>query len=292
MDALIQILVSGLTLGAMYAVGTVSLSLLWGAVNVLNMAHGALLVVGGYASWLIVERLGLPGMTGYFAGGLVAGIITVLLYFLVLRWIKGRKGSDVLIVVATFAVALIVENTILNLFGGYAQAQPAKLEGGVYISSIYVPAQSIFIVVGALVLMALLGYFLQRTSLGRAIRAVAQNRDAAALMGIRVERTYVAVYAIAGIFAGVSGVFWSSISTLSPTMGFDPMLKAFIICVAAGLGRIDGALIIAFLLGVAEASIQYYIGVRFALPILLLAIVLMLIARPQGLFGTMARARQ
>ncbi|MDC0115951.1 branched-chain amino acid ABC transporter permease [Octadecabacter sp.] len=292
MEALIQIFVSGLTLGAMYAVSTVSLSLLWGAVNVLNMAHGALLVVGAYASWFVVDQIGLPTFTGFFAAGLVTAALAVAMYVFVLRWLGGRRGSDVLIVVATFALALIFENVILNVFGGYAVAQPFKLTGGFFISTIHVPYQNVLIMGAAIVLMGVLAYILQRTPLGRAIRAVAQNRDAAVLMGIQIQRTYLAVYAIAGAFAGFSGVFWSSISTLSPTMGFDPMLKAFIIVVAAGLGQIGGALYVAVALGLAEAAIQYYIGVRFALPMLLIAVVGLLILRPQGIFGTTAKARQ
>ncbi|MBU2867427.1 branched-chain amino acid ABC transporter permease [Pacificibacter marinus] len=292
MESIIQIFVSGLTLGAMYAVGTVSLSLLWGAVNVLNMAHGALLVIGGYASWYTATRLGIPPFLGYFSAALVSATMAVLMYLLILRWLKGRRGADVLIIVATFAIAMILENVVLNVFGGYAVAQPAKLSGGVYISSVFVPAQNILIMVLALVLMALLALILQRTALGRSIRAVAQNSQAAVLMGIKVQHTYIAVYAIAGAFAGFSGVLWSSISTLSPTMGFDPMLKAFVICVAAGLGQIGGALAVAILLGLAEAAIQYYVGVRFALPFLLLAVVALLIVRPQGLFGIHGKARQ
>lgn len=292
MDPMIQILVSGLTLGAMYAVGTVSLSLLWGAVNVLNMAHGALLVIGGYASWYTATRLGVSPFLGYFSAALVSATMAVLMYLLILRWLKGRQGADVLIIVATFAIALVLENAVLNVFGGYAVAQPAKLNGGIYISSVFVPAQNVLIMVLAIVLMTLLALILQRTSLGRSIRAVAQNKEAAVLMGIKVQYTYIAVYAIAGAFAGISGVLWSSISTLSPTMGFDPMLKAFVICVAAGLGQVGGALAVAIILGLAEAAIQYYVGVRFALPFLLLAVVALLIVRPQGLFGIQGKARQ
>lgn len=287
-----QIMVSGLTLGAMYAIGTVSLSLLWGAVNVLNMAHGALLIVGAYGSWFAVARVGMPAMLGYVAGGLVAGGVTVLLYLGILRWVRGRATSEVLNVVATFAIAIILENLVLNIFGGYALPQPAKLGGGVYVSSIYLPAQNILIMSAAIGLVVLLEVLLQYTPLGRSIRAVAQNPDAAVLMGIRIEPTYISVFAIAGIFAGISGVFWSSISNLSPTMGFDPMLKSFIICVAAGLGNVRGSLVVAVGLGVAEAAIQYFIGVRFALPLLLLAVAMLLIARPQGLFGQAQRARQ
>jgi branched-subunit amino acid ABC-type transport system permease component len=292
LEALIQIVVSGLTLGAMYAVSTVSLSLLWGAVNVLNMAHGALLVVGAYASWFVVDQFGAPAFSGFFVAGAVTALLAVLMYLTILRWLSGRRGADVMIVVATFAVALILENMVLNVFGGYAVAQPAKLDGGFFISTIYLPAQNVLIMAGALALMGILAHILLRTSLGRAIRAVAQSRDASVLMGIRIERTYLAVYAIAGAFAGFAGVFWSSISTLSPTMGFDPMLKAFIIVVAAGLGQIGGALWVAILLGLTEAAIQYYVGVRYALPILLIAVVVLLILRPQGIFGTTAKARQ
>jgi branched-chain amino acid transport system permease protein len=119
-----------------------------------------------------------------------------------------------------------------------------------------------------------------------AIRATAINREAAQLMGVRTNSVYLQVMALAGALAGVAGVMISSLSTLSPSMGGDPLLKAFVICVVAGLGNAWGAGVAAFALGLLEAAIQYYVGVRFGFPVMLLLVIAILIWRPQGLFGT------
>jgi branched-chain amino acid transport system permease protein len=288
----VQILVSGLTLGAMYSVSTVGLSLLWGAANVLNMAHGVLLTVGAYAAWCAVTGLGLPWFLGFPACALVGAVAGIVLYGGVVRWLLTRSNSAINIVIATFGFSLVVTNGVLRIFGGYPLSQGAKIEGGFFFLGVYVPAQNALIMGAAGLLIACLWFLLQRTRLGRAIRAVAQRPEAAQLMGISREGTYVAVFAISGAFAAVAGTLWSSITTLSPGMGTDPMLKAFVICVAAGLGNVRGALIIAFALGVAEASIQFFVGVRFALPILLLAVIALLVWRPQGAFNPVMRERQ
>jgi branched-subunit amino acid ABC-type transport system permease component len=137
----------------------------------------------------------------------------------------------------------------------------------------------------SVVLMLLVALVLNRTRMGRAIRATAQNRDAAQLMGVPVRLVYAQVMVIAGMLAAISGIMLSSITTLAPTMGYDPMLKAFIICVIAGLGNVAGALIAAFVLGVFEAFVQFYFGVRFGFPSLLLLVIVALIWRPYGVFG-------
>jgi branched-subunit amino acid ABC-type transport system permease component len=133
--------------------------------------------------------------------------------------------------------------------------------------------------------MLLVGLLLKRSRAGRAIRATAMNREAAQLMGVRVGRVYAQVLMLAGVLAAVSGIMVSSLTTLSPTMGGDPMLKAFIICVVAGLGNIYGAVISALALGLVEAAAQYLFGVRFGFATLLLIVIIVLIWRPYGLFG-------
>jgi branched-chain amino acid transport system permease protein len=134
-------------------------------------------------------------------------------------------------------------------------------------------------------LMLALAALLTRTRMGRAIRAVSQNREAAQLMGVPVQLVYAQVLLVAGGLSAASGIMLSTITTLSPTMGYDPMLKAFIICVIAGLGNIAGALYAAFMLGVFEALVQFVFGVRFAFPAMLLIVILALIWRPYGVFG-------
>lgn len=285
MESLLQILVSGLTLGAMYAVSTIGLSLVWGAMGMLNMAHGALLTIGAYAAYGAVQTLGLPVWMSLPASMVAGFLVGLLVYILIIRHMYRHPAFETNVIIATVGLAIVLENTVLQVFGAYPAKQPFGVGGGFGVGGIHVPYQNLMIVAMSLVLMILIAWLLGRTRMGRAIRATAQMKEAALLMGVPVGRIYAQVLALAGLVAAVSGVMLSSITTLSPTMGHDPMLKAFIICVIAGLGRIHGAILFAFMLGVFEAGIQYYVGVRFAFPAMLLLVIAVLIWRPYGMFG-------
>ena len=285
MDGWIQILVSGLTVGAMYAVSTVSLSLVWGALNVLNMGQGAMLAAGGYIAYTAVMSLGLPIPIAIVFAVIVGALIGGAMYFLIIRFMIGKEGFETNVIVATFGFALILENLVLRLYGAYPLRQPIGLEGGWYVGATHIPYQNMLLVVVSGVLLVAVGYLLKTTQLGRSIRATAQNREATELMGIRISRVFLLVLLIGGGLAAISGIMLSTLTTLAPTMGYDPMLKAFIICVIAGLGNIYGALISAFVLGLFEVSIQFIFGVRFGFPALLLLVILALVWRPYGVFG-------
>tara|TARA_Y100000780_G_scaffold230724_1_gene253596 strand:+ start:3281 stop:4159 length:879 start_codon:yes stop_codon:yes gene_type:complete len=285
MDGWIQILVSGLTVGAMYAVSTISLSLVWGALNVLNMGQGAMLAAGGYIAYTAVMSLGLPIPIAIVVAVIVGALIGGAMYFLIIRFMIGKEGFETNVIVATFGFALILENLVLRLYGAYPLRQPIGLEGGWYVGATHIPYQNMLLVVVSGVLLVAVGYLLKTTQLGRSIRATAQNREATELMGIRISRVFLLVLLIGGGLAAISGIMLSTLTTLAPTMGYDPMLKAFIICVIAGLGNIYGALISAFVLGLFEVSIQFIFGVRFGFPALLLLVILALVWRPYGVFG-------
>ena len=285
MDGWIQILVCGLTVGAMYAVSTISLSLVWGALNVLNMGQGAMLAAGGYIAYTAVMSLGLPIPIAIVFAVIVGALIGGAMYFLIFRFMIGKEGFETNVIVATFGFALILENLVLRLYGAYPLRQPIGLEGGWYVGATHIPYQNMLLVVVSGVLMVAVAYLLKTTQLGRSIRATAQNREATELMGIRISRVFLLVLLIGGGLAAISGIMLSTLTTLAPTMGYDPMLKAFIICVIAGLGNIYGALISAFVLGLFEVSIQFIFGVRFGFPALLLLVILALVWRPYGVFG-------
>jgi branched-chain amino acid transport system permease protein len=290
-DTFTQILVSGLTLGAMYAISTVSLSLIWGTLNMLNMAQGALLTVGGYTAYAAVAALGAPPLLSLVIAVLAGAAIGLVMYLGIVRQMLGQKGFEVNVIIATVGVGTVLENLMQKIFGAYPIRQPFTLVGGFFISGTHIPYNSVVIFVSSTALMLALAAVLARTRMGRAIRAVSQNRDAAELMGVPVHLVYAQVLLIAGGLSAASGVMLSTITTLAPTMGYDPMLKAFIICVIAGLGNVMGALFAAFLLGVFEAAVQFSFGVRFAFPAMLLLVICALIWRPYGLFGRRKVAR-
>ena len=285
MDVLVQIIASGLTLGAMYAISTIGLALVYGSLNMLNMAHGALLALGGYICLYAMTVLGLPALAGVAAAMLVCGGAGLLIYHLAARPMLASRNFETQIFIATIGIGAVLESVILRVFGPQPVAQPLKLSGALVIGNVHIPNQNILILGVAVFLMAAVAFLLSRTRMGLAIRATAQNRDAAQLMGIRIGRVYAQVLAISGGLAAVSGIMISSLSGLLPNMGGDPMLKAFVICVVAGLGNVFGAIGAAIVLGLLEAMIQYVFGVQYSFAILLVLVIAVLIWRPSGLFG-------
>lgn len=285
MDTAFQVLVSGLTLGAMYAISTVSLSLIWGALNVLNMAQGALLTFGGYAAFVAFSSIGLGVPLSILFSIIAGGLFGMFMYAVVIRQMLKSEGFEVNVIIATVGIGAIVEAVLQKSFGAYPIRQPLTLDGGFFVGNTYVPFNSVMIVVASTAVMLVLAVLLSRSRMGRAIRAVSQDRDAARLMGVPVNLVYAQVFALAGALSAASGIMLSTITTLAPTMGYDPMIKAFIIVVVAGLGNVLGALYAAFMLGLFEAFIQFTMGVRFAFASMLVLVIFVLIWKPHGLFG-------
>lgn len=291
MDTILQILASGLTLGAMYAISTAGLALVFGAMNMLNMSHGAILALGGYLSYFAVGGMGLPAPVGVVFAVLVGAAVGVLIYQIVARPMLRSANFETRIFIATIGVGVILESIILETFGPQPKPQPVSMPGSLTLAGVHLPYQNLMILGIAMLLMAALGFALQKTRIGRAIRATAQNRDAAQLMGVRIGYVYALVLAISGGLAAVSGITISSLSSLLPNMGADPMLKAFIICVVAGLGSLPGSVMAALFIGVLEAIVQYVFGVRFSFALLLILVIIVLIGRPQGVFGRVQGVR-
>jgi branched-subunit amino acid ABC-type transport system permease component len=285
MDVAIQVIASGLTLGAMYAVSTIGLSLVYGSLNMLNMAHGALLALGGYICLYVMTMLGMPAAVGLVVAIIVCGLAGLAIYYTTAAPMLGAPQFETRIFIATIGVGAIIENVILRNFGPQPTSQPLRIAGDIVIGNVHIPNQNLFILVVALVLMVAMALILKRTRIGRAIRATAQNREAAQLMGVRIGQIYALVLAISAGLAAASGIMVSSLSSLLPNMGADPMLKAFIICIVAGLGNITGAVVSAIALGLLEAVIQYQLGVQYSFALLLLLVIVVLIWRPYGLFG-------
>lgn len=285
MDTVIQIVASGLTLGAMYAVSTVALALVYGALNMLNMAHGAILTLGAYVCYQVMTSLGLPAPLGVLAAMAVCATVGLLIYHLAVRRILGSPNFETQIFIATIGIGVVVQDVVLRLFGPQPKPQPMALPGALQVGGVSIPWQNVMILGIALAMMGAMVWLLGMTRTGRAIRATAQSRDAAQLMGVRIGWIYALVLALSAALAGLSGILLSSLSGLLPTMGGDPMLKAFVICVVAGLGQVQGAVLAALALGLLEAVIQYIFGVQYAFAILLMLVIAVLIWRPNGLFG-------
>ena len=297
MNFFIQIIVSGLTFGAMYALAAVGLALVWGAFNMLNMAHGIIMTLGAYFVLVWAELFGLPlwfaGPFAFIAGGIIGAVV----YFVSAHWMLTQKNFEVTIIIATFGLGMALEAGLMKLlrelFQAAPYAQPLSLGADSFlVGDVPVSYQRLIIWAVAVALIVLVALFLTRTTMGRAIRATAQNRDAARLMGVKVKRVYVIVLALASALAGVAGIMLSSFKDVVPLMGQTPMLKAFIVIVLAGLGNMTGALYAALLIGMVEAAVKVLVADKWGFLAMLVVVVIAIIWRPAGLFGKRQIARQ
>lgn len=216
-------------------------------------------------------------VVGLFAGALV--------HYVSVRWMYRATAFETNIVIATVGVSIVLQNLLIKGFTAYAKRQPFLVDHGFSIGDQIMRWQTLIIIGVSLIMMGVLVYILNRTRMGRAIRAVSQDRTAAALMGVPVERVFVQVMVIAGVVACASGVLLTSVIPMSPYVGQEPLLKAFIICIIAGLGNIPAAFGMAFALGFFESFIQLFAGARYGFPALLVVVIVVLLWRPYGVFG-------
>ena len=281
-----DILATTLGLGAFYAASAVSLALIWGTFGMLNLAHGAFITVGAYASLLLVNELGMPPWMGIFAGAAAGAAIGAVINTLLVARVFARPGFEINIIILTMAAATIVVDGINNIVGPSTQRQPFAIEGRFAFGETSIAWQTVMVIAISLAMTLILTLMLRYTALGRSINAVAQEPTAARLNGINVNRIVMKVMLISGAVAGVSGVLITQSTAVYPTVGQEPLLKALIICVIGGLGSITGAVVGAFLLAFLETVAQFELGTKWGSPVLLFAAVAMLVLRPNGLFGS------
>ncbi len=297
MDYFVQIIVSGLTFSALYALAAVGLVLVWGAFNMLNLAHGIIMTLGAYFALMWAELFGFPLVLAAPFAMLCGGAVGVVIYFISAHWMIRQRDFETTIIIATFGLGMAMEAGLLKLlrelYHSSPYAQPLSLGAKSFlVATVPVSYQRLIIWVAALILILLLALFLRRTNFGRAIRAVAQDSDAARLMGVRVRNVYITVLALASALAGVSGIMLSSFKEIHPLMGGALMLKAFIVIVLAGLGNLTGSLYAALLIGMVEATVKVLIADKYGFTAILILVILALIWKPAGIFGRRTVARQ
>lgn len=284
MDVLVQLILNGIMLGAMYAIISVGLTLIFGIVRVVNFAHGEFLMVGMYAVYLLSLHLGLHPY--------VSAVPMVLMLFavgaLVQRFIiQPLLGADEHIqIFATVGLSTALINLALLIFGAdlYSVQEPG-LRKPLSIGGYTVLYAQVVIFVSALVLVAGLHLFMQKTPLGRAIRATAQNRNAAQLMGVRVDRIYVIAFGLGAACVGLASALISPLFPVTPTIGTYFVLTAFVVVVLGGMRSMYGAFLGAMIIGIVDSLSGYYIAPDLKEVVYFAIFILILIFKPTGLFG-------
>ncbi|WP_323042846.1 branched-chain amino acid ABC transporter permease [Gemmobacter sp.] len=278
-----NVLVVGIMLGGIYAMVAVGLNLIFGVIRVVNFAQGEFVTLGLYGAYAAQMSI---GMDPYLAVIVVVPLLFVLgaaIYYLLLRPLQNEPMMQVF---ATFGILIVSQNTLLALTGGIAYSVRSGVIGqSVSIGPVQIGLSRIIVLVAATLVTLAVAAWLRHTRNGRAIRAVAQDRKAARLMGIRVETVYTVTFGIGAALAGLAGCLLSPLYTMSPQIGMNFILPAFAVVVLGGLGSVLGAFVGGFIVGLTEALAGYYLDPALKHAVIFIVFIAVLVIRPSGLFG-------
>jgi urea transport system permease protein len=286
-------LFTGISIGAVLLLIALGLSLTFGQMNVINMAHGEFIMAGAYTVYVLQQVITSAGASLIVAlpvAFVVAGAMGVLLEWLLIRRLYGRPLDTLLV---TWGVSLVLQQAARDIFGApnVQTTAPDLLTGSVHLPGGLVIASSrLFILVLAVAAVVALTVVLKTTSLGRRIRAVVQNRDLAAVSGLPTGRVDRLTFFIGSGLAGIAGVALTLIGPIGPAMGTNIIVNAFLVVVVGGIGQLKGTVIVAFALGILQSLVEYTTTVSVASVIVFIAIVAFLQWRPQGLFTLRTRS--
>lgn len=278
---------AGLLLGGTYALVAVGLNLVFGVVRVINFAHGELVMLGMYGAYVAYQ----VGIDPYLSVIVVAPAMFGVGLLVQRLLIQPLQGEPMMQVFATFGLLLLLQNIVLATTGGQAHSVAvARYSQPLHVLGTVVSVPRLVVLVVATAATLALREYLQRSMVGRAIRAVVQDRNAARLMGINVERIYMLVFGLAAAMAGIAGVLLAPTYTVTPYIGGDFIFAAFAVVTLGGLGSIPGAYIGAMVVGFAEALAGFYIDPSLRQAIWFALFLAVLIVRPTGLFGARGAA--
>lgn len=285
MSSFLQSAYSGILYGSVYGLMALGLTVIWGAMRLLNLAHGSLYLVGGYVAWMVVNQLTLPlevAVPLAIAGAALAGLI---MYGVFIRPLVGRPSWDSATLIATVGVGIAIEAAALLVYGPQVKDFPRIVDGAFIVERVLITHHGLLVIGVAAVCLLGVNAYMRLSRRGMAIRAVSQDVDAARLMGIPIDATFAIVIALSAGLAGLAGVLLSATFYLSPTSGFRPMILAVVVTILGGLGSIKGTVVAAYSIGVIESFVNVYAGPSWGLPVLFVTMIVVLTVRPNGLFG-------
>jgi len=282
-------LLNSLDIGLLLFIIAVGLNIVFGVLNIINFAHGALYMLGAYLAFTLINIVGMPFWAALLLAPLGVAILAVLIDRFLLRYIYSRDVADSLLL--TFALLLIINESVRMIWGSGIQVvqPPPLLAGSMSIFGSFVPTYSLFVIAMGLLLLAGLWYLFNRTRIGRIMRAAALDRDMAEALCINTRLVVTGVFAFGAWLAAVGGVVAAPMRALDPGMGDKIIIESFIVVVIGGLGSFPGALLGALILGLIHGfGGRYFPEVNMLLPFLGMALVLLF--KPNGIMGKGAAA--
>ena len=281
---LLQVIVGGLLLGAIYALFSSGLTLIWGMMNFINFAHGEFVMLGMYVALLVVVWLGGGPATFGFAAAFALFVLGVAIYLSLIRHVM--RGPMLAQILSTFGLALLLRYTAFWIFSANFVSLPqVSLSGTLNVTGILMPVPQLVAGVAAIVLTVALHLLLTRTNVGSKLLAVAEDRNAAMLMGIRPDRMQALAWGLAAGSAGIAGALMAMSYPWSPSVGETFGLTAFVVVTLGGFGSVPGALYAGLIIGLIQALSAYWFGPIYKDIVVYALFAALLWLRPQGLMG-------
>ena len=289
----LSFLISGLSLGSVYALIALGYTMVYGIAKMLNFAHGDVIMVGAYIIYVVSTMQKLPLWVGILASVVGCTVLGMLIERLAYKPLRGAQSLAVLI--TAIGVSYFLQNAALLIFGSSPKSftsivnmKPLSLFGG----SLVISWEAITTMVVSILIMIALTVFINKSKQGKAMRAVSEDRDAAQLMGINVNRTITLTFAIGSALAAVAGMLLcSSYPTLTPLTGAMPGIKAFTAAVFGGIGSIPGAMLGGILIGIIQMLANGYISTQLSDAIVFAVLIIVLLVKPTGLLGKKIREK-
>jgi branched-chain amino acid transport system permease protein len=279
---LAQALLNGLVIGAMYMLMAVGFTLVFGIMRVVNFAHGEFYMLGAFTGFFTYVYWDMPFVACLIIAALIVGILGMLVERTLIQPFRADEMSGM---IATLAISVIIQNGAVLLWGPVPRAMPDIVTGTLAIGPFSFPWSRLVVIAAAALIFVVFWIFMQRTRLGRAMRAVAQDTETALIQGIRVNYIYPLAFGISVALAALAGALMGPVFSVSPFVGLTPMLKAFVVVILGGLGSVPGAVVGGLMLGMIESFTATTFGSLVSDILQLLLVILILLVRPAGLLG-------
>ena len=284
---LIELTFQGGVRGSTYALIAVGLSLIFGILRIVNFAQGEFFMMGSYVMFLVCSSLGMPFPVGIVAAAMFVFVLGAAIERGLLRPLRLRSGREWILdsFVLTIGVMIVLQNVALVAFGGGRHSVPQLIPGSLTIGDVSFSYERLAILLAGAMAVSLLWAFTRFSRTGKAIRATAQDPEAAQSLGINIDRIYTISFGLGAALAGMAGAILISLFPAYPTIGAEPVLKGFAVVIIGGLGNISGAIVAGLLLGILETYGQFLTSAGWQSVLTVFVIVLVMIVKPSGLFA-------
>ncbi|MBR5128472.1 MAG: branched-chain amino acid ABC transporter permease [Firmicutes bacterium] len=284
-------LISGLSLGSIYALIALGYTMVYGIAKMLNFAHGDVIMVGAFTVIVSVMMLGFPIWVGLLLSVVICTVLGMTIERVAYKPL--RKAEPLTVLITAIGVSYLLQNVALLIFGSTQKSFPKVFHvSSVHFGDVSMSGESVVTLAVTIVIMVCLSLFINKTRAGKAMRAVSQDKEAAELMGISVNRTISLTFAIGSALAAVAGIFYgATYGFIGPFTGSMPGIKAFVAAVFGGIGSIPGAMVGGILLGVLESMSKAYISTELSDAIVFASLIVVLLVRPTGLFGKVIKEK-